>query len=1227
MARGYSDCGCSDKVFGFSSDVAQMVSIVDGGGGADDPRVNEYFVGTTVGSSDWHDGATWPLIGTKVPSSFPYGSCDTDPPMSTADPRSDEQWQAGIGLAASVSYTTEDDVTTQKIRDIHFVMCSRAICIDDEQAFAVWGVTANPHGDVPEEPHGGSLLNRNDVNTDNHYDHHQVNLDTQVAVQQTVEQLGQTRGFFSTASLQQKLFCSNPVQLSPIPDCGLPFHNPSEAFWQHACNCTYYGKEFYFVSTYSPAVEPGVGWMNARLEYASIPDVLNSDASVGEIVAGDAVCTGPYAIMLPSKDAWLLSDAEDLPDEPWTIARSITGDPKVVTGISRDTTTRAFSGDVVWDGTLAESEVKNVIIPPASGPYMDDDFTDPRVHSYIHMNGKDLAIITCKPVSGPDDTVTPTADFGEDGVAGDLNHGLPSSPQFENPLEELSGGQWTVENNAYYTDPGSYGDIDETKYAVQAHIGPSFVAQVDLLRKTVQVVNAGSSISFKYRLDNRAQSAVFPYSFTGNFPGDDGFGNHDTLEFYIDGALVWSEDNTLRPAVAATFLEFDTATVTGITAGPHDFRWTLRRVTSLNNMTAWLDDIDFPEELATDSIDGRVRYIWDGERLRKAKFWAWPLRDNEQNTSITSRVSTVPESIVFDRTRGNEGKILYGNPHYLVRVIVDGIDNDANPDGVLDTTFAEKGIKRFTASPALGIGGDAPIQVQNANCDWIDVYPPVDSVADPKWGSYQIQPMRNRIDLRGVNGSLDRDATVDPIGRVLYDNEEFVNVTNVGAWFWNNRVSGWTLKDDGHTCIPHIEVLWRPTIDQPAFPVTPPYDNPDDAPGPWPAGMEDDSPKLADNVGTNFTAGNTLLATPDFCRIRDQRSFLGPPRPDTAGPHIVSSNTLKPVFNKLNRVWPRIYGDSFSRRPQFVWARKRLEGLNVDPLTGDDAGYLNPPWPSVQWKLIIARHNPSAGGEGGGTTIAGRSAAPCGNCSTNPTATNFIEGCDLGDFHYTWSVFEIGMSGFTDFVAVDCDCDCGCLDPIAPPSYPVINDLGYVEKLFTFSSDTEGFAAAPHPTLEVIQDSGSLVIDNDEQIDTADTGIEASRSYTFTYDDVPDGVVPLRIRFIELVSVEIRVETADDSANISSHRLAFSVSDTSDDSVMADHGDGILLAKSLSTTAEGGFTTYAGLAPQALGPGYRATDTEFKLKILYTLALSDTFDENHIKIDIDNLKVRVYYET
>ncbi len=78
---------------------------------------------------------------------------------------------------------------------------------------------------------------------------------------------------------------------------------------------------------------------------------------------------------------------------------------------------------------------------------------------------------------------------------------------------------------------------------------------------------------------------------------------------------------------------------------------------------------------------------------------------------------------------------------------------------------------------------------------------------------------------------------------------------------------------------------------------------------------------------------------------------------------------------------------------------------------------------------------------------------------------------------------------------------------------------------------------------------------------------------------------------------------------------------------MDDHGAGILLSQALSTAPEGDFTTYAGLAPQALGSDYQATDTEFKLKILYSLALTNTIDENHIKIDIDNLKVRVYYET
>jgi hypothetical protein len=71
----------------------------------------------------------------------------------------------------------------------------------------------------------------------------------------------------------------------------------------------------------------------------------------------------------------------------------------------------------------------------------------------------------------------------------------------------------------------------------------------------------------------------------------------------------------------------------------------------------------------------------------------------------------------MDRTPGNEGKILYGNEQYITRVIVDGIDKDVYPDGKLDTTFADNGFWRATASPVLPL----PTKYFSASCEWVDI--------------------------------------------------------------------------------------------------------------------------------------------------------------------------------------------------------------------------------------------------------------------------------------------------------------------------------------------------------------------------------------------------------------------------------------------------------------------------------------------------------------------------
>lgn len=1016
-----------DAAWGFSSDSPNWEVLIDS---AALTRLDlEYLQDVQIGNPAFASGVTYTLLAAKVPTAYPYG-CNPDPPMSTADPRNGEQWSASIATLVEVHEVEEPGVgePPTQLQNAHYAHWSRVIYLDGYQFMVVYGVTSEytPQPSGVELEVNDATLKKDTLKTV-HCDHVQINIQTKATELFHADHLVHTQAYWNPGGDAE----GYEVFYHGVIGGFIPPSVPMTDFWideyvgppslsiQMCCNCRSLGHKFYFASTYTPitgSVPHTLAWRVGRLEY----DGLVAYASYDTTVDGH---TNPYAILLPSCRVWLLSEPpqppegafsnpiDRLPDEPWVIALSVVTNEaynseipgsyplstdKLVTGRALNTELREGPASImVWDGALKEAEVANILFDASNPPaaYPGEDWNDLRVRCYNHRDGEDIALWTT--TGPPPETVEPLAVFGYEGEldGADLQHGLPEGLIFEAPLDD-AGNIWQADPSGYYTDPGTWTNVDEEKYAAQANTSPLFEGKCDLIVK-VEVMLNDSVLTFDARLDNRAVGEEFPH-FPINIPATTLEGKYDTLSFYIDGELKWSMDNTDRDPVAETFVEFlEGVTITGISAGPHTFKWELRRWTALNDMKAWIDNVQFPEILVEDDINGAIRWYNDGSRIRKASFWTWPKRDDEPetHTGIPSRVSTVPDFI----TKDYEGRILYGNPHYICRIIVEGIDNELHPDGVLDLTFGDKGFFRWTASPVPG----PPTQYLDENCEWQDILNAngglYDTVVDPPWGAFQILPLRNGwIQIRGANGAF-RDATVDPIHSGLYPDEDFVELGRAnGAWY--NRVNCWTLKDDGHKAVPHIEVLWRCTMDQPAYPVAPPYDSP-----PYPTTMQSNS---------------VDLPSPYYAQIRDPRRFPMSD-PDTLPPIPSQVVTKKPVWNMLSKKVPRIYGDTLSRRPQFIWAKPDTT-IHVPPVEADPDYFTLPrPHSTVDWKLYATYHCPSVG--------------HIGYSTTQPTANHCFNGeegeVDPDDWHYTWDIggnSPIIGGGITDFDAVDCDCGCGC---------------------------------------------------------------------------------------------------------------------------------------------------------------------------------------------------------
>jgi hypothetical protein len=638
-------------------------------------------------------------------------------------------------------------------------------------------------------------------------------------------------------------------------------------------------------------------------------------------------------IALPTCRVFIDTSAAQ-PDECWVAAVSESSAvPKLATGRWLNKDYWEAGSDERYDfadGTLRDDEVENWIINMDSAssaykqPIAGERWEDIRVRCYNHVHGQDLLLFT----TSAGDTAkvsTPTATFED----GSLNQGLPEGITFD--AGNVQNG-WALSTDDKYAGT----------YSLKSGGNDTMLKQVVTI--TVNVTQNNSDFSFWWLHDNRMWPTNFPEV-------------NEWFEFSIDGEVYLRVDHAAGPFLPATYetwqqfkLSVDTPTKL-LSAGTHTFSWVHNRATtSVGNahLATYIDDVEFPEIMLSDDVDAKNRWFYAYGKVRRAKYWAWKKQDDEDTTEVDpSRSSrTTPDFITMDR----QGRIYYGNPHYVCRILIDDDGNDH-----IDESF---GSGRFTGDAGGYVQFTATTNIEPEPSPCLDpswIAP--DIIDDPPWGSFQIMPVLDGIQIRGVNAAI-RDATQDPLSKHLYDfkttlhglkKEEFRDfLKSIGRW--SQRPSGWTVSDSGKQLVPHLEVIWRPTSQATAWPEKEPYDSP-----PYRSDFAKSTindPAIAAWVGAG--RGGSL---------RPRELFL------------LNKNSNKPRWSHVNYVIPRGYSDALTQFPQYVW----WHAVGNDPPPWDGSGdvpdgYWHPddppeyaaglgvaggPYPSVQWYLIQARFDPT----------------------------------------------------------------------------------------------------------------------------------------------------------------------------------------------------------------------------------------------------------------------------
>jgi hypothetical protein len=996
-------CCCPpDEVYGLTCNApnltpTQSFSIL---GYFTDDSANGAAVLPDVGDPAGSTGTEWTFGAARVPSAYPYGRCEKDPVFSSADPRAAEkhQWQVQLGIAGEkITYTDGFDVEHIVYGNLHKAFSSRAIYVDGYQRKVVYAITPNHSSldspDVDDPGWSAPALIK---------DHVQINIAGQSSVLQRAENGDLAVADETVMEFQWRTFL---IADDPLQDTYYPENSQLSAppAWQ----C--FGDEYFIISTYTPGA---TDWSVGRLKYEGREVFCTPKQTVN--TTSDFV--GDYLILLPAIRCYIDSTATQ-PDECWVAALNADGN-KLVLGQWFNTDLRDPGGttmdDGVADGSLRESERSVTVVDGSSPPaeFPDEPFAniELRCNNRIQHPGmphpKQLLLFTSDPPEGTATTDSPLADF-EQGITPDfhyLDHGIEDDGlHFETGGSE-AGNEWLADSTQ------AHGGT----YSAKANINAVFDTVCDLWIE-INVTTTGSTLTCWYMFDNRGSGTRIPgfaFNELTNFPIVD-----NTLTLLVEGAPVpilidgvsydtSIIDNENVPSGnphndEAFYLTWKQVTVT-LDAGARSIRWSLHRRIQDNfgRLDAWVDDMQFPEIQVGDDINSKRRWFWDDVKVRRAKWWKFPKRDDDAGTNIASRVSTLPDFITMDSL----GRIIYGNAHYVVVLKYDSDSDEWAPD----EDFIDGGIWAFTASPLIL----PPAEYQNGDCEWVavlDTNGSTDQIKDPIWPAYQILATEHGFQLRGANGTWG-DASHNPLNTASYENdgEEFIRVLNAGAVAgWNSRIQGWTFSEDGKTRLPHVEVIWRCNYDQPSWPFEPPYTNAGSDPGPYHPDTEADSYLLAPD--------GTL--DPNFARWRDPRRLTG------------MDARRKPQWVDKNKIVSRVYCDSYSRRPQFKWTVN--PNPDPEPLIGGDPNpdYENPPWPRAQARIHPAYLCPTAGHwEGGVFVLEARCTdtehAGDEECQLDPEHGDTTNIC----WHYNVD-YAVVHSGFTDFEAVyGATCRC-CADP------------------------------------------------------------------------------------------------------------------------------------------------------------------------------------------------------
>jgi hypothetical protein len=741
-------------------------------------------------------------------------------------------------------------------------------------------------------------------------------------------------------------------------------------------------------------------------------DGIEIFASPGESVLGDmeftadlgkedTSYTGNYIIMLPSCRVHMDSQAP-APDECWVCAKRKSGAPKLVTGrwLSQQWRGSTDPETGFADGTILDSEVENVILDADDPPeaYSDESWSNLAVRCYNRVYDKkagrckDLLFFTTSGESGAT-TISDVVSTFEDS---DLNSGLEDAGiSWTSVSVGVEGNGWMPDIDNEFETPAYTGDGGAM--SAFSTVNAAFESAADM-SISFTLVNGGD-VTFKYTFDNRERGdrdSTDPFSEVVNIANTD-----NTMQFYLDGILLDKVDMVNFPLDAtgddAKFIAWYDYTIPSVSAGSHTLRISVSRGAhgAYDRCKGGIDHVAFPELLIGDDPAGYKRWFYNGEKVQKAEWWTWAKRNEENADPVFDRAATVADYITMD----DEGGILYGNPHFVIRLIYDEdlekfvLDEEfGGPRG--DGFSEKKGYVRFTASPNENASYEPP-------CWNPTLTIPLDSVSDPPWGAFQIMPCGGtNFQVRGANASL-RDATIYPINRELFnyidprtnqeEEEIFIDYTKVRLnTVWSQRAHGWTIGSQGTVLKPHVEVIWRPTRFAPA----------------WPEHVWPVPPYRSDFENST---SETLFA-PDSVRPRN--------------PLFIPFDSDKPRWDMTNFIVPRTYSDAFTSDPQAVWMR-----MNNDPVDDPEVeGYWHPdelpspegsgqgPWPSARWFLVPARFTPT--GFNPIRYFMGSSVSVCSDpLSEIPTEfvlTNAFRLEFYADLFW----------GYTDYEAVACNCDC-----------------------------------------------------------------------------------------------------------------------------------------------------------------------------------------------------------